>query len=301
LTQIGTLLSLDWIHEPTEGEAASRQEEARLLVVPPLDELGVSHRLAGARILLVEDNVFNQQLAVELLSRAGVAVSIAGDGRQALDMLARERFDAVLMDCQMPVMDGYAATQALRRQPSLRTLPVIAMTANAMVGDREAVLAAGMNDHIAKPIVVDEMFATLARWLKPTSSVAAGDDGPRTDTLFVLNGIDARSGLANLGGDEMLYRRMLGLFRETETDFVARFRAAHAAGDARTAMRVAHNLKGEAGTLGMHSLEEEAAALERACLDGARDADIDDMVHKVSKKLDEVIDELPALEGMRAS
>jgi signal transduction histidine kinase/DNA-binding response OmpR family regulator len=123
--------------------------------------------LAGARILLVDDNAINQELAVDLLGRAGITVSVAGNGQEALDALARERFDGVLMDCQMPVMDGYAATRALRQQPALQALPVIAMTANAMVGDREAVLEAGMNDHIAKPIVVDEMFATLARWVKP--------------------------------------------------------------------------------------------------------------------------------------
>ncbi len=260
------------------------------------EEALVDHRaaLAGARVLLVEDNVFNQELAVDLLRRAGVAVSVAGDGQQALDVLARERFDAVLMDCQMPVMDGYAATRALRLQPALRTLPVIAMTANAMVGDREAVLAAGMNDHIAKPIVINEMFATLAKWVKPTSSVAAGDDRPALNTEYALNGIDARRGLDNVGGDEAFYRRMLGLFLDSEADFVQRFRAARAAGDGTTAMRAAHDLKSEAGTLGMHSLEEAATALERACSEGARDADIDDMLRNVTNLLNEVVDELRA-------
>jgi CheY-like chemotaxis protein len=124
-------------------------------------------RLAGVKILLVEDNPFNQQLAVDLLSDAGIDVTVAEDGRKALDLLQGQRFDGVLMDCQMPVMDGYEATRLLRQQPHLRTLPVIAMTANAMVGDREKVLAAGMNDHIAKPINIDEVFATLARWVRP--------------------------------------------------------------------------------------------------------------------------------------
>ena len=127
----------------------------------------VHARLAGARILLVEDNVINQELAVELLSEAGIHVTVAEDGRKALDALQRQRFDGVLMDCQMPVMDGYEATRLLRQQPHLRDIPVIAMTANAMVGDREKVLEAGMNDHIVKPINIDDMFATLARWLCP--------------------------------------------------------------------------------------------------------------------------------------
>ena len=262
----------------------------------------IDHRtaLAGARILLVEDNVFNQELAVDLLRRAGVAVSVAGDGQQALDVLAHERFDAVLMDCQMPVMDGYAATRALRLRPPLQALPVIAMTANAMVGDREAVLAAGMNDHIAKPIVVEEMFATLVRWVKPIRSLTAGAERPGSDTVHTLNSIDTRCGLANVGGDSALYRRLLRLFREGETDFVQRFRAACAAGDTTTAMRAAHDLKSEAGTLGMHSLEEAAAALERACSERARDAIVDDMVHEVSRKLSEAIDEIRGLDGARA-
>jgi CheY-like chemotaxis protein len=97
-------------------------------------------------------------------------VSMAGNGQEALEMVERQDFDAVLMDCQMPVMDGYAATRALRRQPQRQSLPIIAMTANAMVGDRDAALAAGMNDHIAKPINVDEMFATLARWISPATA-----------------------------------------------------------------------------------------------------------------------------------
>jgi PAS domain S-box-containing protein len=122
--------------------------------------------LAGARVLLVEDNPINQELACDLLRRVGVLTEVAADGKEALAMLERGHFDAVLMDCQMPVMDGYEATRALRADARWRELPVIAMTANAMVGDRERVLAAGMNDHVAKPIKVDELFATLVRWVR---------------------------------------------------------------------------------------------------------------------------------------
>jgi len=125
--------------------------------------------LRGARILLVEDNETNQEVALAVLGSAGIDVTVASNGQEALDMLGRKDFDAVLMDCQMPVMDGYAATRAIRQQPLRQSLPVIAMTANAMVGDRDAALAAGMNDHIAKPININEMFATLARWVSPES------------------------------------------------------------------------------------------------------------------------------------
>jgi CheY-like chemotaxis protein len=112
-------------------------------------------RLRGARVLLVEDNDMNQELAVELLSRAGLLVVVANNGQEALDILARDRdFDGVLMDCQMPVMDGYSATREIRASPLLRHLPVLAMTANAMASDQQKVLDAGMNDHIAKPLDV---------------------------------------------------------------------------------------------------------------------------------------------------
>ena len=256
------------------------------------------HALAGAHVLLVEDNAINQELAVDLLNRAGIVVRVASNGQEALDVLARERFDAVLMDCQMPVMDGFTATRALRRQPALQALPVIAMTANAMAGDREAVLAAGMNDHIAKPIVVDAMFDTLARWVKPTHAAGAQSAGEPAPTLSVGNVIDARCGVANMGGNGVLYQRMLGMFRERETDFVQRFHAARAAGDPDAAMRIAHDLKALAGTLGMHALQDAAAVLERACLDRA--PDVEGLVRKVSYHLDKVVGEISDVESTQA-
>ena len=132
---------------------------------PPTD----SSLLRGARLLLVDDNPINREVAESLLQSAGVTVAVACNGQEALEMLERERYDGVLMDCQMPVLDGYEATRRLRRQPQWQDLPVIAMTANAMVGDREKALAAGKNDHIAKPIRVDEMYGTLARWVRPAA------------------------------------------------------------------------------------------------------------------------------------
>ncbi len=119
----------------------------------------------GRRILLVEDNLINQELAVALLNRAGALVTVAPDGRAAVACLKAQPFDAVLMDCQMPVMDGYAATRVIRAELGLRALPIIAMTADAMVGARERALESGMNDHIAKPFQVDDFYATLAAWL----------------------------------------------------------------------------------------------------------------------------------------
>jgi len=118
-------------------------------------------------VLLAEDNIINRLIARELLTNAGLVVEQAENGAIALELASQQPWDLILMDMQMPVMDGYAATRALREQPQWRDLPVIAMTANALVGDRDKVLAAGMNDHIAKPIKIDQMFATLARWIRP--------------------------------------------------------------------------------------------------------------------------------------
>ena len=228
--------------------------------------------LAGARILLVEDNPINQELAHDLLGRAGVVLTTADNGEQALERLAQGDFDAVLMDCQMPVMDGYEATRALRQQPRWRELPVIAMTANAMVGDREKVLAAGMNDHVAKPIKVDELFTTLARWIRRPSGTRA-----------------ARAEL----GDDALYDRLARMFVERETHFLERFAAARAAADGAAMARLAHDLKSVAATLGAQALSDAARALEQACVDHAP-------AHTIGALLEIVAAELePAFNGLR--
>jgi len=242
--------------------------------------------LAGAHVLLVEDNPLNQELARDLLGLAQIVVRVANNGREAIEMLARERFDAVLMDCQMPVMDGYAATRALRGDPKWHDLPIIAMTANAMVGDREKVLAAGMNDHIAKPINVAEMFATLAHWVRP--DLAAASSG--------FPGIESEAGLAGVG-DKQLYRRLLGMFRDREAGFAARFRAARAAHDMPTATRLAHDLKSVSGTLGATAVREAAEELEHACSNDAGAADIDVLFAAVIEHLEPVIAGLRSLEA----
>jgi PAS domain S-box-containing protein len=177
LEAIAAMLRLTWIREEPTGTPHPMpdvQDDEALL----RDQASVS----GAHVLLVEDNAINRELALAMLNAAGVVVSVAGDGRQALDMLDGQHFDAVLMDCQMPVMDGYEATRVLRQRPGLQFLPVIALTANTMVGDRDKALAIGMNDHIAKPIKLEELFATLARWVRPADAasgrVARTEGGP---------------------------------------------------------------------------------------------------------------------------
>ncbi|HQG34814.1 MAG TPA: response regulator, partial [Syntrophales bacterium] len=124
----------------------------------------------GAALLVVEDNEFNQQIARELLTEAGFVVDIAEDGRKSLAMIAKRPYDVVLMDMQMPVMDGVSATREIRKQEAFRELPIIAMTANVMAADIQKCTEAGMNDHVAKPIDPEELFAKLVKWIKPRAA-----------------------------------------------------------------------------------------------------------------------------------
>ena len=262
--------------------------------------LAHQERLRGAHVLLVEDNAINREISLTVLSRAGIVVDVACDGQEALQMLDRQRFDGVLMDCQMPVMDGYAATRALREQACWRDLPVIAMTANAMVGDRDKALAAGMNDHIAKPIDVEQMFATLARWIRPLAAVPVVAPDPaagtaRADPLADVAGIDSSAGVAAMMGDSTLYLHLLRMFRDRERNFAERFRAARARDDAATAMRMAHDLKSVSGSLAVLAVNPAAVLLERACIDGDTDERIETLLQDVERPLGSVIAELDAL------
>ncbi len=211
---------------PTHSRRALRAEESR----------AVYDQLRGAHLLLVEDNELDQELAVDLLRNAGISLRVAANGREALDWLERERFDGVLMDLQMPVMDGYAATRAIRLDPRWRGLPVIAMTANVMAGDREKALAAGLDDHIGKPLDVARMFQTLAQWIKPRGAAPQPDRPPATQALppglpATLPGIDLQRGLEGCDGKPQIYLTLLRLFAQGEADFAARFARARQEGD----------------------------------------------------------------------
>ena len=245
----------------------------------------VMQQLAGKRLLVVEDNDMNQELAQELLEKVGIEVVIAGNGQVALDLLAKDRrFDGVLMDCQMPVMDGYTATRQIRSQLVFKHLPIIAMTANAMAGDREKVIAAGMNDHIAKPLNIAQMYATLAHWLKPAAPALAVEES--------LPGIDRQAGLATSANDAKLYNKMLLKFRDGQRNFAAAFAAAKSDPDAQAPERLAHTLKGTAGNIGAKGVQAAAAELEAACKQAVSPASIDAALAKVCVEL------VPVLAGL---
>ncbi len=256
---------------------------------------GHQARLRGARLLLVDDNAINREIALAVLRASGIEVEVACDGQEALSILEREQFDGVLMDCQMPVMDGYAATRALRQRPRWRDLPVIAMTANALVGDRAKVLAAGMNDHVAKPIKVDELFSTLARWIRPAAAEPEVGSKGSGETVPPEGSIDRVAGIAAMMGDEAMYFRLLRMFRDREEDFAGRFLDARANGRPAAAMRMAHDLKSVSGALAAGPVNRAATDLERACLDCADAETIDRALRNVVDALVPVMAELQLL------
>jgi len=276
------------------------------------------HGLSGARVLLVEDNDMNQELAMELLANVGMQVVLAVNGQDALDKLAADpQFDGVLMDCQMPVMDGYTATREIRKNPAFNHLPIIAMTANAMAGDREKVLAAGMCDHIAKPLNVGAMFATLDQWIKPAGAVsdetsvnpekiACGAITERASGLFSLEalpdlpGIDSKAGLATTMNNAKLYTRMLLKFRDTQGNFANLFAAARQDTDPSAATRAAHTLKGTAGNIGAKGVQTAAGALEHACEKGASTDEIEALLSATLQALEPVIAGLRQLDAAPA-
>ncbi|MBT0960448.1 hybrid sensor histidine kinase/response regulator [Denitromonas iodatirespirans] len=223
----------------------------------------------GARVLVVEDNPINQRIMRELLEHMALNVSLAGDGQAALEAVAQARFDLVLMDLQMPRLDGYQATAGIRAQHDPLSLPIIAMTAHGRDEDREQCLAAGMNDHLSKPVDPALLARTLARWLPAAPSAPGAAPAPspavvaKNDPAFDLPGLDAAAGLVRAGHNRDLYRQLLCDFRQDHADSVVRMRRAIAAGTPGEALRIAHNLKGTAGNLGARALERNVRALER--------------------------------------
>ena len=263
-------------------------------------------KLRNKNVLLVEDNKLNQELAFELLSQAGMQVTVANHGQEALDILKANPtgFDCVLMDCQMPVMDGYTATRELRKLPEFADLPIVAMTANAMIGDKEKVLDAGMWDHISKPLNVKTMFVTIAKHIKHTESATNSSESLSVPTqqskkdsaLPNLIGIDVKKGLANTLDNEGLYRRLLGMFYDSQKDFSNAFLQAQKDPDQDAAMRCAHTLKGNAGNIGALGVQLAADKLEEACKNKLSPPEINDLLSDVLKELNPVIDSLSLIE-----
>jgi PAS domain S-box-containing protein len=255
--------------------------------LPAVDAAAVSRRagerppkLAGARVLVVEDNAINQEVAQGILEGFGLAVEIAGDGQQAIDMLEAggDRFDAVLMDLQMPVMDGYAATTAIRSRTRFSALPIIAMTAHVMQSERDRCLGAGMSDYVSKPIDPGQLQATLERWLQRRNDGARPAPVADAGLPETIAGIDVATVMRRLGGNHGLLVRLLRDFVRGHTADPTHIREALGRGDSERARHAAHSLKGVAGNLAATEVFAATVALEAALRRGESgriDAELD--------------------------
>jgi two-component system sensor histidine kinase/response regulator len=245
-------------------------DDVRTVVSPPSNIIEKLGAIRGSHILLVEDNDLNLQVATELLRDVGFVVDVAENGQVAVDKIRKTDYDIVLMDMQMPLMDGVTATKEIRKDRRFDSLPLVAMTANAMQGDRDRCLAAGMNDHVAKPIEPDDLWKALLKWIKPRRSqpdaqevtlAAAEADVELPDDI---DGLDMSNGLRRVLGKKTLYLSMLHKFVAGQKTAPAEILAALTVEDWTTAERLAHTVKGVAGNIGANVIQQLAEKLESA-------------------------------------
>ena len=259
--------------------------------------------IQGAQILLVDDNEINQEVGSEILEQAGFCVTIANNGQEAVDKVMQVEFDCVLMDIQMPVMDGYEATRNIRRQNRFASMPIIAMTANAMQGDKEKCVGAGMNDHVAKPINPKELFSALINWVSVREglgqdAVSSSGTTPLTleeNILPELPGIDVDNALARVSGNEKLYRKLLGNFYKSNINTRMEIEKALEVGDTTLAERLVHTVKGVSATIGANGLAEVSQPLETELNKGNNAID-DKLWDDFWNNLDEILSTIKLLE-----
>ena len=278
-------------------------------------------RLRGARILLTEDNEINQQIAVELLEGTGAMVKVANNGREAVDILSNgpqpPPFDVVLMDLQMPEMDGYQATAKLRSDARFAALPIIAMTAHATIEERQRCLASGMNDHISKPIDPSALFETVARYYRSAPGTSASVPAiaktsdpvvktagvpvveSRADNMEIptVEGLNSVEGLLRVAGNRKLYLKLLRQFSAQQSDAPGQITELLKAGDRPAAERTAHTVKGVAANLGVKTVQLAAGELEKAIHDGADAARLESLRQQFATVLTPFVDRLRAALG----
>jgi CheY-like chemotaxis protein len=247
-------------HDATHMEAEATVDAAA--------ELAKSR--AGSRILLAEDNEINQEVAIEILRAVGLSIEIANDGREAVDMAATHDYDLILMDMQMPRLDGIAATQEIRALPHWKDRPILAMTANAFSEDRQRCLAAGMNDFVPKPVDPDDLYRMLLKWLPTPAAAAAGqwsevetsrDFSDELELLATIDGLDLAQGLAMSLNRLPFYLRLLKIFVEHHRGDPALLRQSAARDDHGAILRLARVLKGAADNAGAPAICELAKSI----------------------------------------
>jgi two-component system sensor histidine kinase/response regulator len=284
------------------GQNEEKRTSAREVSVVSEDLASIK----GAKILLAEDNELNQEVAVGLLQDAGFKVDIANNGQEALEMLPKKAYDIILMDMQMPIMDGVTTTIEIRNDERYKNFPIVAMTANAMEQDKKKCLEAGMNDHVGKPIDPDDLFRTLLKWIKPRQTkprktgvkkAATAKTIQDADWLPPIPGLDMDLGLSRVLGKRPLYLSMLRKYVANQENLPQELRAAMDMGDLATAERLAHTAKGVNGNIGASDLQAMAAELEKMIGQQASKASVEEklVVFAASQKvlLDAIRQALP--------
>lgn len=259
-------------------------------------------RLCGSRVLVVEDNAINRQVALEVLANVGILAKTANNGLEAVEMVGKEFFDCVLMDMQMPELDGLSATRMIRQDQALAGLPIIAMTAHTLQGDREMCLAAGMNDYVLKPIEAEVLFNTLSKWVAPqdrgsvrlTPVNSLGVSVVEQELTPVLAGIDMVEGLKRLGINRQEYEKLLLGFAKDHADAVRHIRVTLAEGDLAAARRMAHSLKGVAANMAAPQVQRTALDLEKALKKGSVDEN-SELLDALDKALCQVVASIQGL------
>ncbi|MDH5483930.1 MAG: response regulator [Gammaproteobacteria bacterium] len=260
-------------------------------------------RFDGRRLLLVEDNLVNQEVAVDILTDVGFVVDVRGNGLEAVKALQAQAYELVLMDIQMPVMDGLEATREIRKLGGhFVDLPIIAMTAHSLTGDRDKSLASGMNAHVNKPIEPENLFSTIAKWIKPVAEnvpvIEQADTEQTTDSeLPDLPGLNVEEGVERMRGKWASYKRILISFHDKQQDGIKLIEENIQQDNWDEATRLAHSLKGIGGNISAYNIYRDAAALEEACR--SRDlAGIKPLLAALSESLGVVMNGLADLKSM---
>jgi len=262
-------------------------------------------RLQGIRILVAEDNFTNQEIALAILEGAGIVAEIADNGKKAVEAVRKGRFDAVLMDIQMPEMDGYEATKTIRKDPKFKSLPIIAMTAHAMEGDEEKCLGAGMNGYVSKPINQDRLFHTIWKSLKHTGRLphtGEPEDIPEEPAMetgellpATLPGINIQDTLKALNLSADVFKRILIGFFNNNKDTADNIKDLFEKKDWESLMHLAHSLKGSAGNIGANDLQDAAFELEKASRKGSANPPEKNLVDNIVTALSQALESLHAL------